>query len=577
MTMITGPQVRERARQIVLTHPAGIRVADINAAILRENPEMHETGDKTKPSGTIRGATWQLHTLFPTEIQKLPDGAGFAPGTTPIPDASVGDMARAKVEATAPPSNPAPKTTRKSRAPLMSDGGAPTPPTDGFGVTLSVAYAHNGIVLACVRGDAGAPTFASAFDGAREKVTLEWGARADKVITLPMLPAFASVKAITDAQSAVIAAIPNYEAFVQYATTAGDLMPDSTLSDALALIGRRGVSFYTFVASGTSEPPIPQGWERWTVDPETIAARTMFMTSIGETEGDVKIHNETLRIAFERATMYDEVASECSIVRAYQCVCAEGSDLAPEQMTPERAAGRYVSMQNELNAMTSQAGDLSIMLTREQRTVRAYQAECASAFTEVVPEMTPVIVGDRIRRVLNEASDIARDRDALRDRLQALESEPANAEESATRIAALTEEIATLKSDHAESTATLKVKHRRVLDDCHAEVEKQRGQVDRMVESSKTLRADLDVANAKVGEAEALRMAVVEFIRGFDGDEIETLVDLARMVGIDMAAATPAETEKPAASKRTKASAPKAPAKSKTESKAKKTSKRNAG
>ena len=73
MALLTGEQARERGRQIVLANPAGIRIADISGQILRENPDMHEAGDTSKPSGTIRGATWDLDKKFPGEIAKTED------------------------------------------------------------------------------------------------------------------------------------------------------------------------------------------------------------------------------------------------------------------------------------------------------------------------------------------------------------------------------------------------------------------------------------------------------------------------------------------------------------------------
>jgi Restriction endonuclease len=73
MALLTGEQARERGRQIVLANPAGIRIADISGQILRENPDMHEAGDTSKPSGTIRGATWDLDKKFPGEITKTED------------------------------------------------------------------------------------------------------------------------------------------------------------------------------------------------------------------------------------------------------------------------------------------------------------------------------------------------------------------------------------------------------------------------------------------------------------------------------------------------------------------------
>jgi predicted HNH restriction endonuclease len=80
MAKLTCAQTIERARQIVLTHPDGVRITEINRIIFREHPEMSaspESTDNYPWSGTIRQATWKLEKLFPNEIAK--DGKIYRP------------------------------------------------------------------------------------------------------------------------------------------------------------------------------------------------------------------------------------------------------------------------------------------------------------------------------------------------------------------------------------------------------------------------------------------------------------------------------------------------------------------
>lgn len=72
---LTVAEARARGRAIVLAHPEGIGPSAISAQILAEHPDMAAANGK--PNGTIRGATWDLHAKFPSEIVKGPNG--FAP------------------------------------------------------------------------------------------------------------------------------------------------------------------------------------------------------------------------------------------------------------------------------------------------------------------------------------------------------------------------------------------------------------------------------------------------------------------------------------------------------------------
>ena len=78
---LTVAEARARGREIVLAHSEGIGASAINAQILAEHPDM--VAANGKPNGTIRGATWDLHVKFPSEIAKGPNG--FVPKTMPSP------------------------------------------------------------------------------------------------------------------------------------------------------------------------------------------------------------------------------------------------------------------------------------------------------------------------------------------------------------------------------------------------------------------------------------------------------------------------------------------------------------
>lgn len=75
MTKVSGSEIRDVARKIIARSPKGIRGSALNAELLRRFPDM--TDAQGKPSGTIRGATWDLDRRFPSEIVKGPNG--FAP------------------------------------------------------------------------------------------------------------------------------------------------------------------------------------------------------------------------------------------------------------------------------------------------------------------------------------------------------------------------------------------------------------------------------------------------------------------------------------------------------------------
>lgn len=73
--MITGPQARELGLKIVLETPGGIGPTEIGKKILVLHPDM--VNNKGRPSGTIRGAVWDLDRKFPALVKKSANG--FAP------------------------------------------------------------------------------------------------------------------------------------------------------------------------------------------------------------------------------------------------------------------------------------------------------------------------------------------------------------------------------------------------------------------------------------------------------------------------------------------------------------------
>ena len=83
MSGLTIKQVKDLARSIVAASPDGIRFGVLISKIETQYPET--------PKNTIRGATWNLHTLFPNEISK-PDRGLFQP-TKPVDGAAVSENA----------------------------------------------------------------------------------------------------------------------------------------------------------------------------------------------------------------------------------------------------------------------------------------------------------------------------------------------------------------------------------------------------------------------------------------------------------------------------------------------------
>jgi len=73
MAKLTGMQIREPARSIVLANPAGIRYAPLWKQIHQENPETSENA--------ISGQIWTLDTIFPGEITK-PSRGLFVPAAS---------------------------------------------------------------------------------------------------------------------------------------------------------------------------------------------------------------------------------------------------------------------------------------------------------------------------------------------------------------------------------------------------------------------------------------------------------------------------------------------------------------
>lgn len=84
---ISGAEVRDIAREIIARTPGGIGPSALALEVLRMHPDMKDSAGK--PSGTIRGAVWDLDRKFPGEIAKGPDGfmpgkgAPAAPASTP--------------------------------------------------------------------------------------------------------------------------------------------------------------------------------------------------------------------------------------------------------------------------------------------------------------------------------------------------------------------------------------------------------------------------------------------------------------------------------------------------------------
>lgn len=70
MAKLTGKQIRELARSIVLANPAGIRYTPLKTRIHQQHPET--------PENTISGFTYNLEAIFPNEIKK-PSRGLFVP------------------------------------------------------------------------------------------------------------------------------------------------------------------------------------------------------------------------------------------------------------------------------------------------------------------------------------------------------------------------------------------------------------------------------------------------------------------------------------------------------------------
>lgn len=62
MAKLSGQQIRDKARAIVLENPGGIKYRQIIDQILEQNPET--------PKGTLEGSVGDIHTRFPAEITK---------------------------------------------------------------------------------------------------------------------------------------------------------------------------------------------------------------------------------------------------------------------------------------------------------------------------------------------------------------------------------------------------------------------------------------------------------------------------------------------------------------------------
>jgi hypothetical protein len=63
---LTGAEIRDLGRQIVLRHKNGITIAEITRKIAERHPAT--------PDGTIRGGVWDLAKRFPAEIKATDDG-----------------------------------------------------------------------------------------------------------------------------------------------------------------------------------------------------------------------------------------------------------------------------------------------------------------------------------------------------------------------------------------------------------------------------------------------------------------------------------------------------------------------
>jgi hypothetical protein len=95
---LSGQEIRNRARQIVKSHPEGIRYGQLLWSIVDESP--------VTPPNTVQGSIWNLDSLFPGEIAKpsrglfKPVGAG-APisSVEPKPEPEPRPVVRPKQEA----------------------------------------------------------------------------------------------------------------------------------------------------------------------------------------------------------------------------------------------------------------------------------------------------------------------------------------------------------------------------------------------------------------------------------------------------------------------------------------------
>ena len=74
MAKLTGKQIRELARSIVLAKPTGLRYAELVKQIHQQHPET--------PENTISGNTYNLEAIFLSEITK-PSRGLFVPAAKP--------------------------------------------------------------------------------------------------------------------------------------------------------------------------------------------------------------------------------------------------------------------------------------------------------------------------------------------------------------------------------------------------------------------------------------------------------------------------------------------------------------
>lgn len=78
MAKLTGKQIQDLAKSIIVSHPGGIRYSALIEQVSQQSPET--------PVNTINGNVWDLDKTFPNEIAK-PSRGLFAPVTKPENDA----------------------------------------------------------------------------------------------------------------------------------------------------------------------------------------------------------------------------------------------------------------------------------------------------------------------------------------------------------------------------------------------------------------------------------------------------------------------------------------------------------